>query len=100
MNSSERRIKIIMLLQQSGKKLTVDELAREFGVSRRTIFRDFNALSDMNVPVTWDKYSGYGVMPGFKIPPLMFTSKELATILVGLNFVRAQVNQELVNDAR
>lgn len=100
MNSSERRIKIIMLLQQSGKKLTVDELASEFGVSRRTIFRDFNALSEMNVPVTWDKYSGYGVMPGFKIPPLMFTSKELATILVGLNFVRAQVNQELVNDAR
>ncbi len=100
MNSSERRIKIIMLLQQPGKKLTVDELAREFGVSRRTIFRDFNALSEMNVPVTWDAYSGYGVMPGFKIPPLMFTSKELATILVGLNFVRAQVNQELVNDAR
>ena len=78
----------------------MDELAEEFGVSRRTIFRDFNVLSEINVPVTWDKYSGYGVMDGYKIPPLMFTSKELATIMVGLNFVKSQVDKSLVDDAR
>lgn len=88
------------MLQQPTKRLTVDQLADYFGVSRRTIFRDFNALDEINVPVTWDRYSGYGVMPGYKIPPLMFTSKELATIMVGLNFVKSQVNQELVDDAR
>ena len=54
----------------------------------------------MNVPVTWDEYSGYGIMRGYKIPPLMFTSKELATILVGLNFVKSQVDQTLINDAK
>lgn len=80
--------------------MTVDELAEEFGVSRRTIFRDFNVLSEINVPVTWDKYSGYGVMDGYKIPPLMFSSKELATIMVGLNFVKSQVDKSLVEDAR
>ncbi|MDZ7772717.1 MAG: YafY family protein [Balneolaceae bacterium] len=99
MNSSERRMKLILLLQQSNRRLTVDDLAERFNVSRRTIFRDFNALSELNVPVTWDKYSGYGVMPGYKIPPLMFTSKELATIMVGLNFVRSQVDRTLVEDA-
>ncbi|WP_246075201.1 helix-turn-helix transcriptional regulator [Gracilimonas mengyeensis] len=93
-------MKLILLLQQPGKRLTVDELAERFGVSRRTIFRDFNALDEMNVPVTWDRYSGYGVIEGYKIPPLMFTSKELATIMVGLNFVKSQVNQELVDDAK
>lgn len=100
MKSSERRMKLILLLQQPGKKLTVNELAEQFGVSRRTIFRDFNALQEMNVPATWDRYSGYGMIEGYKIPPLMFTSKELATIMVGLNFVKSQVNQELVDDAR
>jgi predicted DNA-binding transcriptional regulator YafY len=99
MNSSERRLKIMLLLQQPGKKLTVNEIAEKFGVSRRTIFRDFNALQEINVPVTWDQYSGYGVMPGYKVPPLMFTSKELATILVGLNFVKTQVDKQLVEDA-
>ena len=99
MKSSERRLKLMLLLQQPGKKLTVDEISEKFGVSRRTIFRDFNALQEINVPVTWDRYSGYGVMEGYKVPPLMFTAKELATIMVGLNFVRSQVDKQLVEDA-
>lgn len=100
MNSSERRMKLILLLQQSNNRLTVNDIAERFDISRRTVFRDFNALSEMNVPVTWDEYSGYGIMRGYKIPPLMFTSKELATILVGLNFVKSQVDQTLINDAK
>lgn len=90
----------MLLLQQPGKRLTVDELAERFDVSRRTIFRDFNALQEINVPVTWDRYSGYGLIKGYKIPPLMFTSKELATIMVGLNFVKSQVDKGLVEDAK
>lgn len=93
-------MKLILMLQESKKKLTVDELAERFDVSRRTIFRDFNVLSEINVPVTWDQYSGYGVMDGYKVPPLMFTSKELATIMVGLNFVKSQVDKSLVEDAK
>ncbi len=99
MKSSERRMKLILLLQQSNHRLTVNDIAEKFDISRRTVFRDFNALSELNVPVTWDEYSGYGIMPGYKIPPLMFTSKELATIMVGLNFVKSQVDKTLVEDA-
>ncbi len=92
-------MKLILMLQQSTGRITVNDLAEKFNVSRRTIFRDFNALSKMNVPVTWDEYSGYGIMHGYKIPPLMFTTKELATVMVGLNFVKSQVDQRLVEDA-
>lgn len=93
-------MKLILMLQDSKKKLTVDELADMFDVSRRTIFRDFNMLSEINVPVTWDQYSGYGIMEGYKVPPIMFTSKELATIMVGLSFVKSQVDKMLVEDAK
>ncbi len=99
MNSTERRMKLILMLQQSNKRLTVNDIADKFNVSRRTVFRDFNSLSEMNVPVTWDEYNGYGIMRGYKVPPLMFTSKELATIMVGLNFVKSQVDQTMVEDA-
>lgn len=92
-------MKLILMLQQSNKRLTVNDIADKFNISRRTVFRDMNALSELNVPVTWDKYSGYGIMRGYKIPPLMFTSKELATIMVGLNFVKSQVDQTLIEDA-
>jgi len=88
------------MLQQGNKRQTVQEFAEYFDVSKRTIFRDFNALQEINVPITWDKYSGYGVMPGFKIPPLMFSSHELATIIVGLSFVKSQVDAQLVEDAK
>ncbi len=87
------------MLQQSNNRLTVNDLADKFRVSRRTVFRDFNALSELNVPVTWDKYSGYGIMRGYEIPPLMFTSKELSTIMVGLGFAKSQVNETLAEDA-
>ncbi len=99
MKSSERRLKLMLLLQKPGDKLTVEEIAKKFGVSRRTIFRDFNALQEINVPVTWDKYAGYGMMKGYKIPPLMFSEKELATIIVGLNFVKTQIDNGLTEDA-
>lgn len=99
MNSSERRLKIMLMLQQSGEKLTVNKIAEKFSVSKRTIFRDFNALQEINVPVTWDKHAGYGMMKGYKIPPLMFTSKELATVMVGLNFVKSQIDNSLAKDA-
>ena len=92
-------MKLILMLQQSNSRITVDKIAEKFNVSRRTVFRDFNSLSEMNVPVTWDEYKGYGIMQGYSIPPLMFTSKELATIMVGLNFVKSQVDQKLVEDA-
>jgi predicted DNA-binding transcriptional regulator YafY len=99
MNSSERRMKLILMLQQSTNRLTVNDIAEKFDISRRTVFRDFNALSEMNVPVTWDEYKGYGIIRGYNIPPLMFTSRELATILVGLNFVKSQLDKTLINDA-
>lgn len=99
MKSSERRMKLILLLQQSKHRLTVNDIAERFNISRRTVFRDLNALSELNVPVTWDEYRGYGVMPGYKIPPLMFTTRELATVMIGLNFVKSQVDQTMIEDA-
>src|SRR5699024_9503166 len=99
LKSSERRMKLILMLQQSNKKLTVGKLAEKFNVSERTIYRDFNALSDLNVPVTWDRFKGYGIISGYTVPPLMFTSKELAVIMIGLNFVKSQIDRRLIEDA-
>src|SRR5690625_6417968 len=90
LKSSERRMKLILLLQESKRRLTVDEIAREFGVSRRTVFRDFNVLSELNVPVTWDEQRGYGIMEGKKERPVMVTASEIETIIVRVKFIPAQ----------
>lgn len=99
MNSTERRLNILVLLQ-SNQNWNVDQMAEHFGVSRRTIFRDLKTFSELNLPVTYDKDSGYGMMKGFSIPPIMFSPKELSTILIGLSFVESQVDETLVKDAQ
>jgi len=98
-NSASRRIKLITLLQ-SRKYLTVDEIANEFDISRRTVFRDMNILAEMNIPVISDRDRGYSFSKTHTIPPLMFTERELSTLIVGLNFLKGQVDQGLSSDAR
>lgn len=98
MKSTERLQHLIYLLQ-SGKKLRVSDLADEFNVTKRTIYRDLNRLSDLNIPVTHDEEKGYGIMTTSEISPIMFTEKELATIIMGLAFVRSQINIQLREDA-
>lgn len=98
MKSTERLQHLIYLLQ-SGRKLTADDLADEFGVTRRTIFRDLRRLSDLNIPVTHDHNSGYGIMSTSEISPIMFTERELSTVIIGLSFARSQINTQLRDDA-
>jgi len=100
MNSAERRMKLLLLLQSKTKTITVNYLADYFEVSRRTIFRDLKVLQEMEVPVTYEENEGYGIMRGYTIPPLMFNPKEIATIMIGLNFAKSQKDKQLIEDAK
>lgn len=99
MNSTKRRQKLFYLIQ-SGKALKVKDIAAEFGISKRTVYRDLRLLQDSDVPLTYDPDEGYGIMRGGTIPPLMFSTKQLATIMMGLSFVKSQIDETLVEDAR
>jgi predicted DNA-binding transcriptional regulator YafY len=100
MKSAERRMKLLLMLQSKKKNITPDYLAEYFDVSRRTIFRDMRVLQEMNVPVSHEQHEGYLIPKGYSIPPLMFTSKQMATIMMGLSFVKSQVDKDMVEDAR
>lgn len=99
LKSTDRLLKLVTLLQGNKERLTIDKLSERFGVSRRTIFRDLNKLSTLDIPVTHDVFEGYGIKKEYMIPPLMFTNKELATLAVGLNFVKSQADKQLCDDA-
>jgi len=100
MKSAERRMKLLLMLQSRKKNITPDYLAEYFGVSRRTIFRDMNVMQDMDVPVSHEQHEGYHIPRGYTIPPLMFTPKQMATIMMGLSFVKSQIDKDMVEDAR
>jgi predicted DNA-binding transcriptional regulator YafY len=53
-----RRTIRLLLYLQSGPRFNAAQLAKEFQVSRRTIFRDMNFLRDMGLPVRFDEEQG------------------------------------------
>lgn len=97
-NRTERLFALTLLLQ-TRPGMTAQQLAEHFGVSRRTIFRDLRALSEANVPLTYAEGGGYEILEGYSLPPLMFTAREAATLLMGLAFMKRQPDASLWADA-
>lgn len=77
MQKAQRLIQLIMIIN-ARRSFTVGELADEFGLSKRTIARDLEELSELGIPI----YSIQGRGGGFKLlrerllPPISFTEGE------------------------
>lgn len=89
--SQAARLHDVIRLIESRHGITIDELAEECGVNRRTIHRDLNAIADAGYPLTAARSGDrkqYRFVTGFKdVPPVRFTLQELLT----LYFLRSQL---------
>lgn len=86
MNKTDRLFAIILELQAKGERRAQD-LAAVFEVTKRTIYRDVQALSEMGVPVVAVPGQGYSLMEGYFLPPLRFSTDEATMLLLGGDFV-------------
>lgn len=76
-----RLLKLLQILQ-SGSGQNANGLAEECGVSRRTIFRDLEALRAAGVPLNYDKaYDRYSIPSSYFLPPLNFTPAEAMSLM-------------------
>lgn len=80
------RVLAMLELLQARQQLGGAELAERLGVDQRTVRRYAARLTELGIPVTAERgrYGGYRLMPGFKLPPLMFTDDEAAAVVLGL----------------
>ena len=80
-----RVLALLELLQARGV-VTGTELARELGVHGRTLRRYISALEELGIPVTSDRgrFGGYRLVPGYKLPPMMFGDDEALALSLGL----------------
>jgi predicted DNA-binding transcriptional regulator YafY len=61
-------------------------LAQAINVDRRTLRRYIATLDEMGIPITTmqGRLGGYQVVPGFRLPPMMFADDEALALAVGL----------------
>ncbi len=93
MNRTDRLLAIVLELQGRGQARAQD-LAERFETSKRTIYRDIEALSEAGVPVVATPGRGYALMDGYFLPPLSFTADEATTLLLGGDFITGQFDAQ------
>ena len=77
------RVVQILTTLQSGKSCSVGELAKLFGTSRRTIFRDLKELTAIDVPYHYNaRTGGYAMDPEFFLPPIDLNLQEALSLLL------------------
>lgn len=82
MNRTDRLLAIVLELQ--GKSWQrAEDLAATFETSKRTIYRDLQALGQAGVPVVSVPGRGYSLVAGYFLPPLSFTVDEATMLLLG-----------------
>lgn len=86
MSHPTTRVLAVLEILQSQAQIGGAELAERVGVDRRTLRRYIATLEEMGIPITTEqgRYGGYRLVPGFKLPPMMFTDEEAQALSLGL----------------
>lgn len=87
MNRMERLTGILLLLQE--QSLTSEQIARRFEISKRTVLRDIQALSEIGVPIVAiaGPGGGYSLPSDYRLAPLPLTTREVFLLLLSLSVI-------------
>ena len=98
MRRADRLFRIVLELRND-KPITAHKLADRLEVSERTIYRDIQDLTLSGIPIVAEPGSGYRLMDGYRLPPLMFDQAELEALLLGIQMVGVWSDSELAQAA-
>ena len=98
MNRIDRLFAILLELQHK-RRIRAQDLARQFEVSKRTIYRDLSALNQMGIPLAALPGEGFELVEGYYVPPLMFTENEAVALLLGSRLLVQQSAGSLTQSA-
>lgn len=88
MKRAERLHALAEMLRRHGARgCTAERLAREFGVSVRTIKRDLDALENSGAPV-WSRPGpggGYGLVAGASLPPVSLSPAQAVALMAAVS---------------
>jgi predicted DNA-binding transcriptional regulator YafY len=92
------RLTSILTILQTKRVITSTELAKKFGVSIRTIYRDIRALELAGIPIFTEEGKGYSLVEGYRLPPVSFTEIEANALITSEHLVLANSDKSLVEN--
>lgn len=95
MSRTHRLFELLQVLRRHRGTVSGNVLAREAGVSLRTIRRDIAALQTMGAHIEGEAGVGYVLRPGFLLPPMSFTEDEVQALVAGAQWVSRQTDDAL-----
>lgn len=88
MKRTERLVALSEMLRRSGSRgCSAERLAREFGVSVRTVKRDLDALENSGAPI-WSRPGpggGYGLASGGSLPPVSLSPSQAVALMAAVS---------------
>jgi len=100
MSRTHRLFELMQTLRRHRQPVSGAALAREAGVSLRTLYRDIAALQALGAEVEGEPGLGYVLKPGFLLPPLMFSAAEIEALALGAQWVARRTDEGLSQAAR
>jgi predicted DNA-binding transcriptional regulator YafY len=94
------RIVAILIQLQSRRIVKAQDLADRFQVSLRTIYRDIRTLESSGVPILSEAGSGYSIMEGYRLPPVMFTREEAGSFVAAEKLMQQFTDKNLGENFR
>lgn len=87
MSRTSRLLDLIQNLRNRRAPVSGPVLAAELGVSIRTLYRDIATLQAQGADIRGEPGLGYVLLPGFTLPPLMFSADEIEALVLGSRWV-------------
>jgi len=97
MNRIDRLFGYLLLLQRR-EVLRAADFAAAFEISRRTVYRDIQALGELGVPLVTLPGQGYTLLEGYFLPPLVFSKEQAAALLLGTQMLLRQADWKLSSE--
>ena len=92
------RLTSILLKLQTKPFVSVKQLAEDFQISKRTVYRDIIALEASGVPIVPIEGKGYSLIEGYSIPPVMFTESEANALILAEMIIAKTKDDSLIKE--
>jgi predicted DNA-binding transcriptional regulator YafY len=95
MARAARLLELMQALRRHRAPVSGTDLARELGISLRTLYRDIATLQEQGADIRGEAGVGYVLRPGFTLPPLNFSVDELEALVLGSRWVAVRGDARL-----